>query len=454
MESSTNKQTLSRSLEGRHIQMIAIGGAIGTGLFLGSGSAIHEAGPSIILAYMIAGFFCFFMMRAIGELLLSDTTKHSFLDFIRIYLGDRFEFVTGWAYWLCWITVAMADLTASGIYIRYWFPGVPQWLSALVILLVLFSMNFVNVKLFGEMETGFSMIKIIAIIALVAVGCGMAIYGAPVQGGQATFSNLVNQGGFFPTGFKGFLMSFQMVIFAFVGIEMVGLTAGEAADPEINLPKAINSLPIRIGLFYVGSMIAIMSVYPWDKISTSSSPFVQVFSGIGINGAAGILNFVVLTASLSATNSCLFSTSRTLYSLSLKGNAPRKFKLIGRNGVPVWALIFSTAALLVIVALNFFMPSSVFSLISTVSTINFIIVWMILIWTHLRFRKQNPNGIKIFKMPLYPFSNYISLTFFLAILILLLYVKTTRIPMMVTVVFWIVMLSIYHKGKNRDAEIS
>lgn len=454
MESSSNKQTLSRSLEGRHIQMIAIGGAIGTGLFLGSGSAIHEAGPSIILAYMIAGFFCFFMMRAIGELLLSDTNKHSFLDFIRVYLGDRFEFVTGWAYWLCWITVAMADLTASGIYIRYWFPGVPQWLSALVILLVLFSMNFVNVKLFGEMETGFSMIKIIAIIALVAVGFGMAIFGAPVENGNATFSNLVNQGGFFPTGFKGFLMSFQMVIFAFVGIEMVGLTAGEAADPEINLPKAINSLPIRIGLFYVGSMIAIMSVYPWNNISTTSSPFVQVFSGIGINGAAGILNFVVLTASLSATNSCLFSTSRTLYSLSLKGNAPRKFKLIGRNGVPVWALIFSTGALLVIVALNFFMPSSVFSLISTVSTINFIIVWMILIWTHLKFRKQNPSGIKIFRMPLYPFSNYISLIFFLAILVLLLYIKATRIPMIVTIVFWIVMLSIYHKSKNRDAEVS
>ncbi|WP_125565289.1 amino acid permease [Companilactobacillus insicii] len=454
MESSSNKQTLSRSLEGRHIQMIAIGGAIGTGLFLGSGSAIHEAGPSIILAYMIAGFFCFFMMRAIGELLLSDTNKHSFLDFIRVYLGDRFEFVTGWAYWLCWITVAMADLTASGIYIRYWFPGVPQWLSALVILLVLFSMNFVNVKLFGEMETGFSMIKIIAIIALVAVGFGMAIFGAPVENGNATFSNLVNQGGFFPTGFKGFLMSFQMVIFAFVGIEMVGLTAGEAADPEINLPKAINSLPIRIGLFYVGSMIAIMSVYPWNNISITSSPFVQVFSGIGINGAAGILNFVVLTASLSATNSCLFSTSRTLYSLSLKGNAPRKFNLIGRNGVPVWALIFSTAALLVIVALNFFMPSSVFSLISTVSTINFIIVWMILIWTHLKFRKQNPSGIKIFRMPLYPFSNYISLIFFLAILVLLLYIKATRIPMIVTIVFWIVMLSIYHKSKNRDAEVS
>lgn len=448
-ESTTKEQNLSRSLEGRHIQMIAIGGAIGTGLFLGSGSAIHEAGPSIILAYAIAGFFCFFMMRAIGELLLSDTTKHSFLDFIRIYLGDRFEFVTGWAYWLCWITVAMADLTASGIYIKFWFPNVPQWLSALVILIALFAMNFVNVKLFGELETGFSMIKIIAIITLVVIGVGMAIFHTPVGSGNAGFSNLVSHGGFFPTGPKGFLMSFQMVIFAFVGIEMVGLTAGEAAQPEINLPKAINSLPIRIGLFYIGSMIAIMSVYSWQRISTTTSPFVQVFSGIGINGAAGILNFVVLTASLSATNSCLFSTSRTLYSLSLKGNAPKKFKLVGNNGVPIWSLIFSAAALLVIVVLNFLMPSNVFGLISTVSTINFIIVWIILIWTHLLFRKKNPSGVEIFKMPLYPFSNYISLIFFIAILMLLLYITTTRIPMIITIIFWIVMLSIYRKNDTK-----
>ncbi|MFC6323906.1 amino acid permease [Companilactobacillus baiquanensis] len=439
------KNSLSRSLGSRHVQMIAIGGAIGTGLFLGSGDAIHESGPSIILAYMIAGIFCFFMMRAIGELLLSDTTKHSFLEFIRMYLGDRFEFAAGWAYWLCWITVAMADLTASGIYIKYWFPSVPQWLSALIILVALFAMNFVDVKLFGEMESGFSTIKVVAIILLVVVGFGMALFQFPVDGGHASFSNLVTQGGFFPTGFKGFVMSFQMVIFAFVGIEMVGITAGETSDPEINLPKAINSLPIRIGLFYVGSMIAIMSVYPWNKITTTASPFVQVFSGVGIRGAAGILNFVVLTAALSATNSCLFSTSRTLYSLSLKGNAPKKFKLIGRNGVPVWALIFSAAALLVIVALNFFIPSDVFGIIATVSTINFIIVWMILIWCHLLYRKKNPQGTKSYLMPLYPYSNYLSLLFFGAVLVLLIILKSTRLAMIVTIAFWIVMLAIYRK---------
>ncbi|KRK65282.1 APC family amino acid-polyamine-organocation transporter [Companilactobacillus tucceti DSM 20183] len=446
------ENTLSRSLGSRHIQMIAIGGAIGTGLFLGSGDAIHESGPSIILAYMIAGIFCFFMMRAIGELLLSDTNEHSFLEFIRRYLGDRFEFAAGWAYWLCWITVAMADLTASGIYIRYWFPEVPQWLSALVILILLFAMNFVDVKLFGEMESGFSTIKVVAIILLVVIGFGMAIFRFPVDGGgNASFSNLFNQGGFFPTGFEGFVTSFQMVIFAFVGIEMVGITAGETSDPEVNLPKAINSLPIRIGLFYVGSMIAIMSVYPWDKITTTASPFVQVFSGIGIKGAAGILNFVVLTAALSATNSCLFSTSRTLYSLSLKGNAPKKFNIIGKNGVPLWALIFSAAALLVIVILNFFIPSDVFGIIATVSTINFIIIWMILIFCHLLYRKKHPEGTKAFLMPLYPFSNYLSLLFFGSILVLLLFLKSTRIPMLVTIAFWIVLLVIYGKRTIKKA---
>ena len=442
VETMNEKQTLSRSLGSRHIQMIAIGGAIGTGLFLGSGEAIHKSGPSIIFSYLITGLFCFLMMRAIGELLLSDTTKHSFLEFIREYLGDRFEFVTGWAYWFCWITLAMADLTASGIYIKFWFPQVPQWLSALVILLVLITMNFVNVKLFGEMESGFSMIKVIAIIVLVIVGISMAIFRTPVSGSVAGFGNLVSHGGMFPTGVSGFLMSFQMVVFAFVGIEMVGITAGETENPELNLPKAINAVPIRIGLFYVGAMVAIMSVYPWNKITTDVSPFVQVFSAIGIKEAAGILNFVVLTAALSATNSCLFSTSRTLYSLSIKGNAPKKMSMVGRNGVPIWSLMFSSIALLVIVLMNYFMPANVFSVISTISTINFIVVWIVLLCTHVVYRRRTKNLGK-YQMPGYPFTNYLSLIFFIGILVLLLIISSTRLAMVFTIVFWLGLVLVY-----------
>lgn len=436
-------QKLSRSLQSRHIQMIAIGGAIGTGLFLGSGNAIHTSGPSIILAYLVVGLFCFFMMRAIGELLLSDPSKHSFLDFVSEYLGDRMEFVTGWLYWFCWISLAMADLTATGIYIKFWFPSIPQWVAPFVILIFLYLTNRINVRAFGEMESWFSMIKVAAIIILVVVGFALAILHTKVDGQAASFSNLVSHGGFFPTGGYGFLMAFQMVVFAFVGIEMVGLTAGETNDPVANLPKAINSLPIRIGLFYVGSMIAIMSVYPWNKITTTASPFVQVFSGIGIAGAAGILNFVVLTAALSATNSCLFSTSRTLHALSWGGNAPKKLATINKSGVPTNSLNFSALVLLVIVVLNYLMPASVFVMISGVSTINFVLVWVILIWCHIRYRRVHPEGARTFQMPGYPFTDWLSLIFFIGVLVFLLINASTRISMIISLVVFLVMLGVY-----------
>lgn len=256
------EQKLSRSLKSRHITMIAIGGAIGTGLFLGSGSAIRTAGPSIILTYLIVGIFCFFMMRALGELLLSDTSKHSFIDLVRDYLGEQFEFIAGWTYWSCWLSLAMADLTATGIYLQYWFPSLPQWVGPLVIIVLLMLINMINVGWFGEFESWFSAIKVIAIVALIVVGIVMIILHTKVSTGYTSLTNLYSHGGFFPFGFGGFLTSFQMVVFAFVGIEMVGLTAGETRNPQKDIPKAINSLPIRIGLFYIGAMTAIMAIYP------------------------------------------------------------------------------------------------------------------------------------------------------------------------------------------------
>lgn len=440
---------LSRSLQSRHIQMIAIGGAIGTGLFLGSGSAIRKAGPSIILSYLIVGIFCFFMMRAIGELLLSDTSKHSFLDFVKVYLGDRMEFVAGWTYWSCWLSLAMADLTATGIYLKYWFPGLPQWVGPLVIIVLLLMVNLINVGMFGEFESWFSMIKVVAIIALIVVGLGMTIFHYHSGSTTASFSNLVSHGGFFPTGSIGFLMSFQMVVFAFVGIEMVGLTAGETKNPEKDLPRAINSLPIRIGLFYIGSMIAIMSVAPWDKITTTSSPFVQVFSGIGITSAAAILNFVVLTAAMSATNSAIFSTSRTLHALASGGNAMQSFAKLSRHMVPNTALHFSSAILFVVVILNYLMPAGIFNLISGVSTINFVFVWLIMLWCHIKFRKVHPKGVKQFLMPGYPVTDYLSLIFFTAVLIFLLLDPEQRIPLALSVIWFGALFIFYSVFKKK-----
>lgn len=444
------QQKLSRSLKSRHITMIAIGGAIGTGLFLGSGSAIHKAGPSIIFSYLIVGIFCFFMMRALGELLMSDLSKHSFIDFVGEYLGDRMEFATGWIYWACWLTLAMADLTASGIYLRYWFPSLPQWVGPLVIIIALMLINMVNVGLFGEMESAFSMIKVAAIIVLIVLGFALALMHAPVSGGHASFANLVNYGGFFPKGMKGFFMSFQMVVFAFVGIEMVGLTAGESKNPSTDIPKAINTLPVRIGLFYIGSMIAIMSVYPWTKITTSSSPFVQVFKAVGIPAAAGIINFVVLTAALSATNSSIFSTSRSLYALSTGHNAPQAFAKLSPQAVPVKALNFSSAVLFIIVIMNYVMPGDIFNLISTVSTICFVLVWLIILWCHLVYRRKTRQTNRQFAMPGFPLTDYLTIAFFIGALVMLFLDPQTRVALVTALVLLAVMLVGYQIAHNHQ----
>ena len=346
------------------------------------------------------------------------------------------EFVAGWMYWACWLTLAMADLTATGIYLKYWFPNLPQWVGPLIIVILFMLVNMVNCGLFGELESWFSMIKVIAILALIAVGAVLLVMHGHVEGRPVTLSNLANQGGFFPTGPMGFLMSFQMVVFAFVGIEMVGLTAGETKNPDKDIPKAINTLPVRIGLFYIGSMIAMMSIYPWFQIKTTSSPFVQVFAAIGVPGAAAIINFVVLTAAMSATNSAIFSTSRSLYSLARSGNAPKRFGELSAKAVPNHALTFSSLILFITVILNYIMPAGIFDVIAGISTITFIFTWIIILVAHIKFRRQNPKGVTNFRMPGYPITSWLTIIFFLAVLVILLFIDSTRIPLILSIVIF------------------
>ncbi|CAH0415728.1 amino acid permease [Periweissella fabaria] len=440
MQQETNE--LARALTPRHIQMIAIGGAIGTGLFLGSGTAIKAAGPSIVLAYIVTGIFCYLMMRAIGELLLSNVKIRSFIDFVRIYLGPRWEFVTGWTYWLCWTSLAMADLTASGIYLRYWFPTLPQWITPLIVIIALLAINLMNVGWFGEMESAFAGIKVIAILALIIVGAIMIFTGFQSGDNVASFANLYQHGGFFATGLSGFLLAFPLVIFAFTGIEMVGLTAGETENPEVDLPKAINAVPIRIGLFYVGAVLVIMSIYPWNSLSGAQSPFVQVFAGIGIKAAAGIVNFVVLTSAMSAANSAIFSTSRTMYVMAENNHAPKWFAKLSKRQVPVNALVTSAIFLLSIVLLNYFVPSQIFVIISGVATISFIFVWLILLITHLKYRRVTKK-LATYQMPGFPILNYLTIAFFVGVLGILLCQPDTRISVIGTVIFVAVLLFVY-----------
>ncbi|MBE6090499.1 MAG: amino acid permease [Clostridium beijerinckii] len=455
-KSTSENQNLSRGLKNRHVQLLAIGGAIGTGLFLGSGRSIHLAGPSILFAYIITGIICFFIMRALGELLLSNLNYHSFVDFVYDYLGNGAAFITGWTYWFCWISVGMADLTAAGLYIQYWLPNIPQWIPSLIVLVILLIMNLTAVKLFGEMEFWFALIKVVAILALIIIGTVMIIKGFSTDAGTSSFANLWSHGGLFPNGINGFILSFQMVVFAFAGIELVGLTAGETEKPEYVIPKAINNIPIRIIIFYIGALIVIMSIYPWNSINPDKSPFVQVFAAVGIAAAASIVNFVVLTSAASACNSAIFSTSRMVYSLAKEENAPESMKKLTSSQVPSNATMFSAIVILISVILNFVMPEGVFVLITSISTFCFIYIWAVIVICHMRYRKTNPElaAKSKFKMPLYPIINYIILAFFAFILVVLALNNETRVALFVTPVWFIVLGIIYNilKAKKKNEE--
>ncbi|MGG1248292.1 amino acid permease [Bacillus spizizenii] len=451
MTKDNKQQKLERGLKNRHIQLIAIGGAIGTGLFLGSGKSIHFAGPSILFAYMITGIICFLIMRSLGELLLSNLNYHSFVDFVQDYLGDMAAFITGWTYWFCWISIAMADLTAVGLYTQYWLPGVPQWVPGLIALIILLIMNLATVKLFGELEFWFALIKVIAILALIVIGLVMIFKGFSTSSGVSSFTNLWSHGGMFPNGMHGFILSFQMVVFAFVGIELVGLTAGETENPEKVIPKAINNIPVRILLFYIGALLVIMSIYPWDVINPSESPFVQVFVAVGIVGAASIINFVVLTSAASACNSAVFSTSRMVYSLAKDNNAPESMAKLTPRKVPRNALFFSAIVILIGVTLNYIMPEGVFTLITSISTVCFIYIWGITVICHMKYRKTRPELAKTnkFKLPLYPFTNYLILAFLAFILVVLALAQDTRVSLFVTPVWFILLIVIYKVRKAK-----
>ena len=454
MDQSPNGQELSRGLKNRHIQLIAIGGAIGTGLFLGSGKSIHFAGPSIMLVYFVIGLALFFMMRALGELLMYKPITGSFTHFAETFIGPWAGFITGWTYWFCWIVTGIAEITAVGMYVQFWVPELPQWITALICVAVLFLINIATVKAFGEMEFWFAIIKVVTIIALIVIGILLVFAGFQSNGGHASFTNLWQHGGFFPNGSKGFLLAFEMAVFSFVGIELVGVTAGEAEDPSKTLPKAINQIPLRILLFYVGALFVIMSIYPWNRLNPDASPFVRVFADIGLPAAAGIINFVVLTSAASSCNSGIFSTSRMLYSLAEDGKAPKIFKKLNKRNVPAPALLGSTIMLLIGVMLNYFMKSTqVFTLVTSISSICFVWVWGVIMVAHLRFRKNMPEeAAKIsFKLPFAPVINWVVLLFFVFVLVVLGIAKDTRVALFVTPVWFILLVIAYGLTRKKKS---
>ncbi len=435
---------LSRNLSNRHIQLIAIGGAIGTGLFMGSGKTISLAGPSIIFVYMIIGFMLFFVMRAMGELLLSNLEYKSFSDFAADLLGPWAGYFTGWTYWFCWVVTGIADVVAVTSYAQFWFPGLSQWVASLIFVLILFGLNLATVKMFGETEFWFAMIKIVAIVGLIITGLVMVLmhYQTP-SGSVAAFSNLWDHGGLFPKGISGFFAGFQIAIFAFVGIELVGTTAAETKDPKKSLPRAINAIPLRIIMFYVFALIAIMCVTPWDAVAADKSPFVELFVLAGLPAAASIINFVVLTSAASSANSGIFSTSRMLFGLGQEGMAPKAFGKLSARKVPSNGLIFSCICLLSGVVLIYLIPNvlTVFTLVTTVSAILFMFVWTIILCSYLVYRRKRPqlHASSEYKMPLGILMCWVGMAFFAFVLVLLSLQDDTRKALIVTPLWFVIL---------------
>ncbi|MDQ4489216.1 amino acid permease [Sinomonas sp. ASV486] len=403
VSSHVEEPHLARGLSNRHIQLLAIGGAIGTGLFMGSGKTISVAGPSVIFVYMIIGFMLFFVMRAMGELLLSNLNYKSFSDFAGDLLGPWASFFTGWTYWFCWVVTGVADVVAIAGYANELWPGIPVWVPGIATIVVLLALNLPTVKAFGEVEFWFALIKIVAIVALIATGLFMIFSGFTSNAGTASFSNMWDHGGFFPKEFMGFVAGFQIAVFAFTGIELVGTAAAETKSPEKNLPMAINAIPIRVGLFYVGALVILMSVTPWMEFKAGHSPFIGMFSLAGLGAAATIVNLVVLTSAMSSANSGIYSTSRMVFGLAQEGDAPALFGKLSKRKVPQNALFLSGVLLLSSLVLLYSGKDigEAFDMVTTVSAVCFMFVWSMILVSYLAFLKRRPelHAASKYKMP-------------------------------------------------------
>ena len=442
-----------RGLQNRHVQLIAIAGTIGTGLFLGAGRSLSLTGPSIILVYMLTGAFMYLMMRAIGEMLYMDPDQHTFINFITKYLGKGWGYFSGWSYWVSLVFLGMAEITAVSNYVQLWFPNWPAWQIQIIFLALLSCVNLIAVKVFGEVEFWFGMIKIVTILALIATGIFMVTTNFETPAGHASLTNITSGFQMFPNGWVKFVMAFQMVFFAYQAIEFVGITTSETANPRQVLPKAIKEIPIRIVIFYVGALLAIMAIFPWQQLPVNKSPFVTVFQMVGIKWAAGLINFVVLTAAASSLNSTLYSTGRHLYQIAKEtpnSKVMNRLKLnsLSRMGIPSRAIIFSAIVVAVSAFINV-LPgvSDAFALITASSSGVYIAIYILTMLAHLKYRKSKefmPDG---FIMPAYKVLNPLTIVFFLFVFVCLFLQESTYIGA-IGATIWIILFGIYSNWKH------
>jgi L-asparagine transporter-like permease len=459
-ESKEPRPHLLHTLTSRHILMIALGSAISTGLFFSSAESIRLAGASILLAYTIGGIIMYIVVRALGEMVVYEPNVGSFSYYAYKYIGKYAGFMAGWNYWFNYIIVCMLELTASTMFLEYWFPNSPHWIMATIILIIFAFINLISVKFFGEFEFWFAGIKVVTILAFILLGIYLIATAGITNGASndtingvsnsvthsnTSIHNLWQYGGFFAGGVKGFLFSFVIVVFSFGGTELVGIAAGESQNPHKVVPLAINGIIIRIILFYVATLTIIMCLYPWNKISNNISPFVDVFQKIGMAKAAAVMNLVAITAALSSFNSGIYGTARMLYNLGKQNNAPKYFTKLSKNGVPYIALSFSLVFIILTILLNYFYPKHVFNILFAIATIAAMFNWIIILVTQIKFRYSIPHAEHrpqlSYKLPLFPLLPIIAIVFFIIIMCTMYYMENMRLAIYIAPL-WLLILSI------------
>lgn len=414
---------LHRNLTNRHIQLIALGGAIGTGLFMGSGQTISIAGPSILVVYVVLGGVMFLVLRAMGELLLHDLRYKSFMDFSHDLVGPWAGYFAGWTYWVLWVIIAVADMIVVTGYFDHWIHNLHiSMVCTVALLAALLVSNLLTVRLFGEIEFWFAIIKIAAIVVLILVGAGMVVGGfSSPDGTQSSFAHLWNRGGLFPTGLDGFLAAFPIAIYSFIGSELIGTTAAETQDPYRTIPKAINAVPVRIMIFYVLALAVIMSITPWDMVDPTQSPFVNVFSLAGLVAAASVMNFVVLTSASSSANSGIYSSSRMLFGLAAQDQARGTFRTLSHRHVPARALMLSGGIgfLFVPVLLVGGSVMEGFTFIADVAAMLILFMWSLIMVAYIRYHRTHraAHEESTFRLPFPRVTPWLVLGFFAFIVV-------------------------------------
>lgn len=451
-----SKKQLSRDLSSRQMQMIALGGTIGVGLFMGSAATIKWTGPSVLLAYAFAGFVLYLIMRALGEMLYLDPSTGSFAKYGSEYIHPLAGYLTAWSNVFQYLVVGISEVIAVGQYLDYWWPGVPGWITGTIVVVTLCIANLISVKAYGELEFWFALIKVVTIIFMLILGALVILLGFGNHWQPIGFSNLWSHGGFFTGGAKGFIFALSIIMASYQGVEVIGITAGEAKNPKVTVVKSIKSIVARILIFYIGAIFVIVTIYPWNQLDKVGSPFVETFSRVGITAAAAIINFVMVTAAMSGCNSGIFSSSRMLYTLGLRKELPQRFVKLSRHRVPTLPVIVMSVGIFIGMILNEVLPyflkgsTNIFVLVYSSSVLPGMVPWFIILISQLKFRHRHLHEMADhpFKMPWYPMSNYFALLSLVITLIFMFINDETRVPLLVGIAFLIIMSIIYFATRS------